>query len=399
MKSLSPVRRRAFTLIELLVVIAIIAVLIALLLPAVQQAREAARRSQCKNNLKQIGLALHNYHETYNYLPAGYYDWINGSTATVTGTPVAGPAFPDGTSLGAAAGTNTGSAAITLKWTWIMSILPGMELSPVFNQLAPGLNTVDQAIGNAASVQAMQNAYPGFICPSDAGPQLNDFWQMSATNLQFSRSNYIGVNGSHVLSTQKAANSTTLGYKILANGSFYENSRVGFRDMNLDGTSNVAMVGERLHDTQAVDRKPLRCGSGVMFAQAGATDAGDPAAGAADLVNNAEVRLSLSYSLGAGGHSNTNGYTTITTTPTAAIQKPNLNYRPATVATVATPTAAEASCRTGFSSKHVGGAHFLMGDGAVRFVNENINYVVTGEVNSIFEFILGVDDGNPVSDF
>ncbi len=94
-------KSRGFTLIELLVVIAIIAILIALLLPAVQQAREAARRTQCKNNLKQIGLAFHNYHDVYNTFPVGSREWVG------TG------------------GTSWGQS-------WWLSMLPYMEQSNIY---------------------------------------------------------------------------------------------------------------------------------------------------------------------------------------------------------------------------------------------------------------------------
>src|SRR4051812_30971338 len=109
----SRVRFRAFTLIELLVVIAIIAILIALLLPAVQQAREAARRTQCRNNLKQMGLALHNYHDTYRLFPASYYrDWPhNSSTNPTAGRP---------------------------GWGWAVMLLPYMDQGPLFNALDVG---------------------------------------------------------------------------------------------------------------------------------------------------------------------------------------------------------------------------------------------------------------------
>ena len=108
----SRVARRGFTLIELLVVIAIIAILIALLLPAVQQAREAARRSQCKNNIKQIGLALHNYHDTFNKLPAAYY------------------------LLSASAGSAT--PVTSQAWGWGTMILPYIDQAPLLQQSQHG---------------------------------------------------------------------------------------------------------------------------------------------------------------------------------------------------------------------------------------------------------------------
>jgi len=120
-------RTRAFTLVELLVVIAIIGILIALLLPAVQAAREAARRSQCTNNLKQIGLALHNYHDAKNVLPFG----TNGCCS--------GPGAP-----------------------WSGSILPYMEQGALYDQVDWGLLSTDPV-----NLPLFQTVIPGYVCPSD----------------------------------------------------------------------------------------------------------------------------------------------------------------------------------------------------------------------------------------
>jgi prepilin-type processing-associated H-X9-DG protein/prepilin-type N-terminal cleavage/methylation domain-containing protein len=158
-RSSSPPRRRgAFTLIELLVVIAIIAVLIALLLPAVQAAREAARRAQCTNNLKQIGIALHNYHSTLNTFPVGF---LFPAVASQTGSNAAG--FPD------------------LHWRWsvLAQLSPYMEMTNVYNVLnfnwpiAPGTGASGPYAGYPAfkpfpvHYTAITSKVSSFLCPSD----------------------------------------------------------------------------------------------------------------------------------------------------------------------------------------------------------------------------------------
>ena len=192
--------RRAFTLIELLVVIAIIAILIGLLLPAVQKVREAAARLKCKNNLKQIGLALHNYHDRNHEFPPGYSTQIAPSGAEI------GPG-----------------------WGWAAYLLDDLEQNNVKQQINFGM-----AIGASAHSLPRTQVLKVFLCPSD--DEIGTF-TTATVPVNVAHGNYVGVFGTNEIEPNPSA----------GNGAFFRNSKVRFGDIS-DGLSNTYIVGERSSD-------------------------------------------------------------------------------------------------------------------------------------------------------
>lgn len=211
--------RDGFTLIELLVVIAIIAILVALLLPAVQQAREAARRSSCKNNLKQIGLALHNYHDTFRVFPPG---WI--------GANAAGP--HTGLDSADLTGFNNG-------FGWGAMILPQLEAGNIYDSFDFTLPLTDPA-----NSSAIAHSISTFQCPSDPKPGTADITDSLGNSFTLGTSNYMGVFGIRDIDDCEIGVGVTATQQCTAEGTFYHNSKVSFRDMT-DGTSSTIIVGER----------------------------------------------------------------------------------------------------------------------------------------------------------
>jgi prepilin-type N-terminal cleavage/methylation domain-containing protein/prepilin-type processing-associated H-X9-DG protein len=213
---------RAFTLIELLVVIAIIAVLIALLLPAVQAAREAARRAQCVNNLKQMGLAVHNYLSVQNAFPPLLSNWNVGGTAT----PQAGSG--------------------TWPLTWTVTILPFMEQTPMFNAL-----NVSNGAGDPPNTTVTFSKVAAFICPSESltsGP-----WPGVPNGYMSYAANFGGPasmtawNGM-VVPMNGSASSNSQAYPVSPAAGVYTHSNYApFGTQGItDGTSNTALFSEKL---------------------------------------------------------------------------------------------------------------------------------------------------------
>ena len=359
MKRSFPSFRRAFTLIELLVVIAIIAVLIALLLPAVQQAREAARRSQCKNNLKQLGLACHNYHDTFNQFPM---NWYNGNCQNEND-----PANPR---------YNNGS------YPWTVMALPYMDQMPLYNQISAYFSIArtlpNTGMGNTVALPGQQSprdlaktVIPTFICPSndqtlmrrdqiiepDNGGWNQPFnsaaggldytgnmghiwagWKDCDRVPDFPGAHFVkGSQGTPWISERWNNDNPNI------NGVFYFRGSAGIRQV-VDGTSTTALIFENMH---------WRGGDGAVFSY-----------NHLDFANWASALGAIS-----------------------PLRHPINNRNPAW-------QYGEGDSRnsSGASSRHTGTAQFVMCDGSVKAISENIDHTT--------RYRLSVkNDAQPIGEF
>jgi prepilin-type N-terminal cleavage/methylation domain-containing protein/prepilin-type processing-associated H-X9-DG protein len=324
--------RRAFTLIELLVVIAIIGVLIALLLPAVQAAREAARRAQCSNNLKQIGLALHNYISSVGTLPIGNMTQSRTYDNCVT----------------------------TWGHTWATMMLPYMEAGNTYNAA-----NFSRVWNSGSQTTAYRQKINSLICPDDG--QQPDM-PLNFVGMLFS--SYEAMRGMTETSLYwwgagtTAPNADRCGV-IDSEGAFGANIAFSIADLT-DGTSNLILVGEQ---TRFVNEPS---GSGFGFVNMGGWWNGpDQITGVIAWPGDFRVS-SAAYSVPKINASPiTNGALTVFTTagPFGTTQFGN---PPGWSDQTKCPQCLQLG-QLGFRSRHPGGANFLFADGSVKFLKETIN--------------------------
>ena len=361
-------RKSGFTLIELLVVIAIIAILIALLLPAVQQAREAARRTECKNKLKQIGLSIHNYHDVFGQFPPGD---INANRAR-------GMVWDFGSSAGDHRVKNH---------TVNLFILPYIDQAPLYNQfdldLCTGPSLHSQSSEGLAgpwpnvNTPLVATVLPAFLCPSDTvGSSLlnNTNAAHYATRVAgdgndagVGRTNYLPVGGSRGWSTNRSylgcatTSRVVNGERYQDRGTFGHNGAARIRDL-LDGTSNTLAFGEA---TQGI---------AIGCEQKGMVNTGHSAAWG--------MYTWISNFIAVHPHSNHNNNYRY------HISGPRNN--------VGVPGGQSAECKTHHggtaSSRHTGGAQFCMADGSVRFISENLDKILYAELQF-------TQDGHVIGEF
>ena len=289
-------KKRGFALVEMLVLVGIITLILAVLLPAIQSFREDARRMHCKNNLKRIGLALHNYHETYNTFPPG---WIS----------------------------NLGASGLGARFGWQASILPFLDQAPLYNQIRFHLTPHD---ADQNPLKVCQTTLIAYRCQVDPAPERNPL------RGEFATSNYSGNYGDFPARLRPLGLGDfwpgVVDAPMQSRGIFALNSSVRFISIT-DGTSNTFLVGER----------GFSSGAGIW---AGVTD---------------------------------NAHEDDTLTDCSHRSRPNASW-------------------SSYSSRHEGGVHMLLCDGAVRFVADKIDSKAAPDQGT-FQKLGCKDEGQVIGDF
>ena len=355
---MSKSRRAAFTLIELLVVIAIIAILIALLLPAVQQAREAARRTECKNKLKQFGLAMHNYHDVHRCFPPG----IMGADTRL----FVGSSLPGHRAFG-----------------WGVYLLPYLERTDLYDLIdfnIPAYVHFPNSGTNSNEILFSSARVEQFLCPSDTREQLNDntafVWAPNAGSSSYAGN--FGVNG-YIQSGSTNTSWSVIRYRggavnslnpaadlnSIGGGPFWINSTIRMRNLT-DGSSQTVAVSERR----------------------GGLDAPLPSL----------PTFTASQSFWFGGFN----FLTLS----SAYYRPNKCDQ-------STPQAELDGCVGNFSSWHPGGLNVCLMDGSVRFISEDIDSADEAAIDAlpsmrggerknvygIWQALCDINDGKVLSEF
>jgi prepilin-type N-terminal cleavage/methylation domain-containing protein/prepilin-type processing-associated H-X9-DG protein len=346
---------RGFTLVELLVVIAIIGVLVALLLPAVQSAREAARRTRCNNNLKQLALALHNYHDTHNVFPPGN---LFPAGRTPTPNTVVAPT---------ANGCYIGSTNLRPGAPWTVLILPNIEQKPLYDSLDFNVefNSYSNLGTQTINTQRCEVPVAVFRCPSYALPPHR--WVLptavARTDGPYAKfvNNYYACMGggpimTSVVNTDDGCYNPSVPGGAIAqftNGLIGVNTRNGFRHCT-DGSSNIVMLGESAYQGIELLRGWF---NGIRSDTTSANQPPGNICGTAGVPNG-----------GQRHYINFQGTTTN-----------NLNIH-------------NALNTLYFGSQHAGGCQIAMADGSVHFLNENINL-------ALYQRLGTMGDGLPAGGF
>jgi len=334
--------RKGFTLIELLVVIAIIAVLIALLLPAVQSAREAARRAQCVNNLKQIGLSLHNYHSAQDCFPFGEMPLGFGPS---------------------------GQNGAWQYWGAVALLMPYMEQSSVFNTL----NFQYWAPSDAANATTYNLKVSVFLCPSDGARDSNICVNYKACTGTFAKVQQVPT---------AAGNGQGLPYDT--NGMFTFGKVYGLRDCT-DGSSNTIAFGEQLGGDGNSSKWTRSDGVG------GGQGGWDLTPGS-NLTGNAQLPAEFAMFKVMERNCDNTGYQKVNVTDAQwagryltiggfnfsmfnAIQPPNSAHVMGCRADCSPGCWPEQNGPAMATSAHAGGANFLFSDGSVKFVKDTVNQI------------------------